>query len=349
MKIAGAISKLNLFVPSEQLIYRIKNSYRKALKKEVNSLANLGSPIWSDIDTRRRDIHEALLSDGDELKGMLSDPISTNLYYGVDNLAADLFGGMQNDDLSLQANALFSQIYILLESIGINKSLPNGCPVPSIDILEEYLSRLEQFLKFQLKFPNPFRGEIGIVCSRGIISYRVISSIYQSYLISQYSKSTFIKRRRNILEIGGGMGRVAFYCYPNYKFTIIDLPMAIVGQALFLSATLGEDCIWMVGDKAPKENRVLLLPPSELESKNSFMMRSYDCILNADSLTEMNYDSIEKYLKFINKNSKVFISINHEGNPHTVNEAMKSLSSFSFKTRYPNWLRQGWVDEIFHN
>jgi len=145
------------------------------------------------------------------------------------------------------------------------------------------------------------------------------------------------------------MGRVAFYCYPNYKFTIIDLPMAIVGQALFLSATLGEDCIWMMGDKAPKENRVLLLPPSELESKNSFMMRSYDCILNADSLTEMSYDSMEKYLKFIDKNSKVFISINHESNPHTVNEAMKTLSTFSFKTRYPNWLREGYVDEIFHN
>jgi hypothetical protein len=63
----------------------------------------------------------------------------------------------------------------------------------------------------------------------------------------------------------------------------------------------------------------------------------------------MSYDSMEKYLKFIDKNSKVFISINHESNPHTVNEAMKTLSTFSFKTRYPNWLREGYVDEIFHN
>jgi len=208
MTIAGAISKSNLFVPSDQLIYRIKNSYRKALEKEANSLANTGSPIWSNIDTRRRDIHEALLSDGDELKGMLSDPISTNLYYGVDNLASDLFDGVQNSDLFLQANELFSQIHILLESIGIiNKSLPNGCPVRSVDILEKYLTRLEQLLKFQLKFPNPFRGEMGIVCSRGIISYRVISSIYQSYLISQYSKKYFWKKKKNILEIGGGDGQ----------------------------------------------------------------------------------------------------------------------------------------------
>lgn len=151
---------------------------------------------------------------------------------------------------------------------------------------------------------------------------------------------------KKCLEIGAGMGRATYYAHQlGFQCTTIDLPMAIVSQALFLSAGLGEEAIWMIGDpELPKKNQIILLPTSEMHTlSNSY----FDVILNADSLTEMGYGDAYKYMKFIEKNGRFFISINHEVNKFKVSELKDLVPNLKLLSRAPYWLRDGYVEEIF--
>ena len=126
------------------------------------------------------------------------------------------------------------------------------------------------------------------------------------------------------------------------RYTIVDLPMTIVGQALFLSATLGEGVIWMIGDAEPRGDRIALLPPSELHS-----VGPVDVVLNVDSLTEMGEKTAMDYVRWISGNAATFLSINHEANHFTVRKVCDSLYPGSIRSRHLYWMRAGYVEEVF--
>lgn len=49
--------------------------------------------MWQEIDARRRDVHEALLAEGNaRLRGIFADPVATDLYFGTDNLCRSVIG-----------------------------------------------------------------------------------------------------------------------------------------------------------------------------------------------------------------------------------------------------------------
>lgn len=327
--------------PNPSLITRIKRSYRLALSR---SPTPEDSALWSMIGAKQADIHDALMSDDDQLLlALLSDPQSTNLYYGVDNLAKDVMAILIGDTWKDGYADLKSQIDDLLVALGdedlFNPAGGNSYPYknkPELRSVEEAVRTLDQHFRGKLAFPNPFAGEFGIATSKGVISYRAIQAIYQSLLARRHAAHT-------CLEIGGGMGRTAYFGHLlGLNYTIIDLPMTVVGQALFLASVLGEDAIWLIGDTAPRNNRIALLPPSELHS-----VGQVDVVLNVDSLTEMGEKTATDYLAWISANCETFVSINHEANYFKTAELCQSFYPSSLRSRCPYWLRTGYVEEVF--
>ena len=322
----------------------IKRSYQKVTRKEVLLKE---SARWSTIASKQKDIHNALLSDDQSAAELLSNPAKTNLYYGVDNLAEDIVAKMTST-CEGSGQELRKMVETLVIAIGQNLILnPQGgekfrdkSSQPSLST-EEYLQKINSALGMEVRFPNPFAGELGIKTTQGMISYRAIPAIYQAYRMRQICHFT---EGYDCLEIGAGMGRTVFYAHQlGLRCTVIDLPMTIVGQALFLSAALGEDAIWMLGDTMPKENRILLLPPSELDT----LERDFNVVLNSDSLTEMGRETALDYMKYIENHAQFFISINHEFNHFTIKEISALTSTLMPLSRCLYWLREGYVEEVF--
>ncbi|TCA20959.1 putative sugar O-methyltransferase [Rhizobium leguminosarum] len=328
--------------PSPELVRRIKDSYQLALQKAslpTNSL------LWSSLITgKQSDIHEALMSSDDQaIIDKLSDPQSNNLYYGVDNLAKDVIANFTADSLLKDHVELRSVIDKLVVALGdaplFNpeggsrypyKTRPRPLPV------DDVVPIIDTYFGGALNFPNPFPGELGIATSKGVVSYRAVHAIYQAVLARRYSDT-------NCLEIGGGMGRTAYYGrLLGLHYTIIDLPMTIVGQALFLASALGEDAIWLLGDTMPRGDRIALLPPSELQT-----IKHVDVVLNVDSLTEMGSETAIDYVTWVRQACWTFLSINHEANDFTVHSLCRSLAPNSLRSRNPYLLREGYVEEIF--
>jgi hypothetical protein len=125
------------------------------------------------------------------------------------------------------------------------------------------------------------------------------------------------------------MGRTAYFatCLGITDYTIIDIPMSLVGQALYLASTIGPERIWLYGEP-PKADRIRLLPPSFIEIASD----SFDAVLNVDSLT---------YVAFARDHSPLLLSINHDANAFRVRE----LATPTY--RFPYWLRMGYVEELF--
>jgi SAM-dependent methyltransferase len=68
---------------SDAFLDRVRRSYRLALDAGARTTGR----TWKLIDARRQDIHDALLTDGNEaLRQIFADPIQTDLYYGMDGL-----------------------------------------------------------------------------------------------------------------------------------------------------------------------------------------------------------------------------------------------------------------------
>lgn len=257
---------------SDNFREQLKRSYRLAMGKGSSG----EGPVWPQIDLMRRPVHDALTaSKNSDLRDIFADPITTDLFYGVDNLASTIegiFATKPDVDVGFSEQAR-DQIVKLAQALGVIRwvpkdaeqfeaywSAPYAKPVPDTDDL---LEAIEQKLRFPILFPTPFRGERGASTSRGVASYRAIAALYQAFRLTQEARIT---EQGSVLEIGPGMGRTAYYAVKAGigNYTTIDLPLGVVAQACFLGATLGPDALWMLGEDEPLANRVRLLPNSEL-------------------------------------------------------------------------------------
>ena len=179
--------------------------------------------------------------------------------------------------------------------------------------LESLLEAIDQRLGVKLTFPNPFPDEFGLMSTRGIIGVRAVHAIYQAWRIRELLRGIPNPR---VVEIGGGLGRTAFYSSQLgvEDYTIIDLPFTAVAQGYFLMRTLGEEKVILHGESAAAESKIKLLQPSAfLESTDRV-----DLIVNVDSMTEFDRETADRYWRQIKRGSTKFLSINHEGNPFTV-------------------------------
>lgn len=333
---------------SDEFLGRVQRSYLLSIDQHTVS----ADSMWTQFAAYNRPVHAALLADDrDTLRGIFSNPGSSDLFIGVDNLAVTLAAGISQGAASLIDHTR-QCVLLLAEAIGIRRWLPAGSehhksyyPVgyelsPGVDTV---LDELSAALGFDIQFPNPFVGEVGVCTSRGVASYRAIQALYQCHRLRQEIKG--IKCQR-VIEIGPGMGRTAFYARAAgiSDYTTVDLPLGVVSQACFLGAVIGSEAIWMIGDPPGlASGRIRMLP----NDPKYFENERFGVALNVDSMTEMGAESSAKYALWLATHADLFLSINHEANEPVIADLARRFFPGAAARRYPYWMRFGYIEEIF--
>lgn len=325
---------------NRKLVERLVASYRRTFRE-----AHYGG-MWRTIfEQRHLPIHKVFMAgSAEEAERILRDPASSELHHGFDTTVADFTAQVVATEAASRrfAETCKMKLITLGDALGVTRmdnpetycaSLESP-PAPQTD---ELLERIEQALRLKIDFPNPFPNEFGLATKRGVAGYRAIHALYQAHRIK-----SLVARIRNprILEIGGGTGRTAYYAYrlglKNYS--IVDLPFTAISQGYFLGRTLGPDSIAADGEPEPVDAIKLYTPDTFLARRER-----YDLIVNVDSLTEIGWEAASGYWKAIRSRAARFLSINHESNEFTV----RQLPGAAPQTRYPYWMRRGYVEELY--
>jgi len=86
---------------NDSFLDRVRRSYALALKEHARARGR----VWTTIDARRKEVHDALVADGlTRLREIFRDPISTDLYYGTDDLCRTFRADRGANFLSLALN-----------------------------------------------------------------------------------------------------------------------------------------------------------------------------------------------------------------------------------------------------
>ncbi len=326
------------------LVERLKAFY---LVCNANFDSN-GNSVWSGIFSHLHgDIHSAFIKEDDKkIFDILRNPRSYNLFYGFENLSRDLLKNKRLEDIFEPQMAMDSLIS-LCEAVGlINLSNPESLKIHEVIDAEEAIQLLENEFGFELTFPNPFIGEFGIDTKKGILSYRAVQAVYQAWQISKIVKCLPEPR---ILEIGGGLGRTAYFCqlFGIKDYTIVDIPISSLAQGNFLGRVLPAQDLVMIGESMDAEEcaKIKLIHPKAFFASDE----RYDLIVNFDSLTELDIEIAKEYLKKISKTSNQFLSVNHEFNSFSINSISRDIPEINRVFRNPCWVRRGYVEELFEN
>lgn len=323
------------------LLKRIISAYKSTNNPE------LGESMWKAFfASHHNSIHQALIGDElDIVAKVFRDPKTTDLFYGFDILTKSYNKNFNSDKVrNTYAKVCFDGLVRFAESVGaIGIDNPEawsnqvGNPFVVENVLEQIAKKCWSF-----SVPNPYPGEHGLETSRGVLSYRVPQALYQAWRIKQLVKDV---KNPKILEIGAGLGRTAYYAYELgiKDYTIVDIPITAASQAYFLGRTLGEEFIQLEGEQCDESSQKI-----KILSPHTFMneVKTYDLILNADSLTEMDDSTAKGYWEKIKSSTNIFLSINHEINRYSVKDLIADDLSIFAVSRHPSWMRKGYVEEL---
>lgn len=344
------LKKTNFKYGSSIIKTTISNSFLKKLILNLK-LTILNNSIlkndshWNPIFIKHHiKLVDIILNNEKEALEILNNPGSTDLFMGFDTNCLTLIKKPRHIDKHENNLLLIDKILSFAEFLNIKK-LENPERYKIINKktnLDDLIDKIEQRIEISLDFKNPFPGEKGMEIRGAIISSREIQSIYQAYKIKEICKSF---NNPSVVEIGGGLGRTAYYCSKfNIKnYTIVDIPISSLCQANYLARMIGEENILLDNEFKiyNNENKCKIISPKTYFSSNI----NYDLSFNTDSLTEIDSDTQKKYINSFLSRTKLFYSINHENNLRTVN--------FHFNNNYKSysrnlyWLRRGYVEEVF--
>ena len=337
---AAATGIANKSVEDKELINRIIAAYQR-----VNQ-TDLGKSMWKFFfTTYHQPIHQALI-DGNEktVTKILRNPEISDLFYGFDLLTKSYQHVFRNKKVrEAYAKACLDGLVRFAESVGaVSMDNPESeLEYRSLWKTEKVLAEIDKVC-MPFSMPNPFVDEYGVDSSRGVISYRVPQALYQAWRIKQLLDGIQSPR---VLEIGAGLGRTAFYVFELgiKDYTIVDLPITKVAQAYYLGRTLGEENIHLDGEQFDDgPNRVKIVAPETFLAES----KTYDLVLNVDSLAEMDFRVAQAYWEKIKASTNIFLSINHEANSFRVRDLLvKDLNSLNVQ-RGLYWMRMGYVEEL---
>jgi hypothetical protein len=336
LETASIISDIN----DIELVKRVCQAYKSSCNTEF------GSNWWVTVfGPRKEPVHKALLSgDYEVIQEHFRNPVSNLLFLGFDSLTSER-PPVGSDWYKFESSWTYDNLLMLLEAIGqarhTHPESYDDVSVIDLGSVDDLLSRLDLALGVHVPFPNPYPHEIGLKSSRGLISYRAIQSIYQAWRIKELLHNSPTKK---VIEIGGGLGRTAFYSsiLGIKDYSIIDIPITSAAQAYFLGRTLGEDHISLY--KEPDQTqKIKLLPPESFFSESD----EVDLIVNIDSFPEIEEAVVKKYFKWSSRRARWLLSINHETLSPFIVRKIALESGAKTKLRYPYWMRRGYVEELF--
>ena len=327
---------------------KLSNQFYEKIFNIINQKDEINKDsIWLNIfNNFHKNVIDIIKSDKSRIEDILDDPSKYDIFYGFDSNCNYVLKNTRYSDYFENDELVIDKILNFAEYLGILRhNNPERYRIifkkPSLDNL---INEIEKKINIELKFNNVFPGEKGVKTQKGIISNREIQAIYQAYKIKEIFKKNNYK---NILEIGGGLGRTAYYCYKFgiKNYTIVDLLIPRVCQLNYLSRVLNEENIInesQIINLENLENKIKIISPNYLFNKNI----KYDLIFNSDSITEIDSVNQNKYINFIKKNAKYFYSINHESNKNRVNNLFSNTNILAVeKNLY--WLRRGYLEEHF--
>jgi hypothetical protein len=214
---------------------------------------------------------------------------------------------------------------------------------------------IEQALGTGLLPPQAFEGLFGLAYDDGVLHRRDIHACYAAHRLSQLSA----QHPGPIVEIGGGMGGVAWYAnrLGLRDFTIVDLPVVSLLQYWFLAKSLGPECVRFVlsPEDFRHDDRVQLVPASLF---GEAAIGGFGLAFNMDSFPEMGSAVAGEYLRaFAAKGVPALFSVNQEAkaplttDPNGPRQAwvreVALEAGWQPRLRYPDWVHKGYVDELF--
>ncbi|MBI1262900.1 MAG: hypothetical protein GC184_14375 [Rhizobiales bacterium] len=330
-----------------RIVERIVKSFRLP-SEDASQPADIWDRIYNDF--QRPTVELLRTGDIQAVQALLKDPRAANLFIGFDGIFPGVVHLDPESVEQVMGAALVAHDHAICvaEVTGaVRYENPQAGPLAAKyagQPTDDFIDALEKLTGSTLTFPNPYPGEVGVVTSRGIISPRALHAIYQAWRIRELVKDIAHPR---ILEIGGGMGRTAYYARSLglHDYAIVDLPLAAVAQALFLMPTLGEDRVSMHGEEAGEMAETIKLHRPETFFNSD---QSYDLIVNVDSMTEIGIDAALAYWEKIKRSTSRYLSINHEINPFTMAQIAREHPAGVIKyQRYPYGPRRGYVEEYF--
>jgi hypothetical protein len=213
--------------------------------------------------------------------------------------------------------------------------------------IDDVVLKIEKKVGVPIGKPKVF-GLHGIKNGDKVIDVRASSHLWSSWRMRE-----IVGLNKNICEIGGGFGGCCYYSHlmGAKSYTIIDLPLINVVSAYFLMKCFGEEAVQLFGEENCGQP-IKIMPSSYFMSENN----NFDICFNQDSFPELPIATVLEYMERISEVTRsYFYHINQEGCAITheklaqlnIHQIMADMSSYKLLYRYPNWIRKGYVEELY--
>ena len=234
--------------------------------------------------------------------------------------------------------------------------IPVQCPeqgvwgYQNLDI-DHLLELIRLRLPFDIAPPSAGGCAFGYQTKYGVLSERNIQSIHTAYSSVELLAES---KKKIVCEIGGGIGSLTYYLAKAGmdEISLFDLPTVSVIQAYYLAKSLGPDMVWLYGE--PRcQSKVRLLPFWQFDEVPE---KYFSLVVNQDSMPEIARNTVLHYFKLMSKNCEgYFLSINQEGRGPNIGDGRQSVvfelieaaGGFRRIQRCPDWMRGGYVAEVY--
>jgi hypothetical protein len=359
---AGFIPDISATTTDEEIAERLLRSYSLAVSDKPGSFSGGRDDVWTAITQQQRPFIEILESKNPKrLASYLCNMSRHEATHGT------VQGAVEYQHLKRSASyrryvarMAKDKLVSLAEAVGV---LPCENPEQgpwnrNARIAESLLvEKIEQTVGISIAPPAIDGGLFKIGQDPYRFHERDCNAIYTAWLMRDIlSKDP----SASVCEIGGGVGRVAYWSaqFAIKNYTIIDLPHINVLQGFYLIKSLPRAVICLYGEDRGKNDgsgvRIHVMPSHAL---NQLPQNSTNLILNQDSFPEINPTTVNEYLAWVKSYGTLFLSINHESKPSSVNgtlqnsvpELIANLGGFVRRSRQLYWLRKGYVCELYES
>lgn len=217
----------------------------------------------------------------------------------------------------MQRNAQGRRIYHTLMRLGTglgtvrawNPEQAENFPYLDEDATADAVDAIREALRLAGDFPRTTQGAWGIGTAYGLLSYRQALTLGYLREVDAHLARTG-RRYGHVVEIGGGLGRMAFNLARRAEapVTVVDLPLVGVMQSAFLTANGVPNTLWPreLGASPGHVNLVSAFDTAALERLEAPL------VLNFDGLVEMTRETQDGYFELVRRLGGDLLSVNHE-------------------------------------
>jgi hypothetical protein len=316
--------------------------------------------MWSEMVQANHAQLLALLKSSDvaKLARLLVDLQKTDAVTGImqGREAYDAFAASSPDSLCHALAAFQDALVSLAVYLGVvAEECPEQGPLGEILRLpQQHLRRkIEASLGHSIVAPVIFDGLYGLNFEDGVLHIRDIQALYALLGVT----SACGLSQPHICEIGGGLGRAAYYAVMRglRRYTLVDIPTVALMQYFCLRRCLPNIRVelFLPEDRLSGEEGInILLAPYF----DAYQVERFDIVMNCDSFPEMGDAVCSEYLRSIKARAPLLFSINQEahepltslfGPKQSIIGELAKEAGLKRLSRFRSWVRKGYVEELF--